>query len=115
MLNRENFRLVAVKKLLKQIDLSDKEFLDEVACLNTLNHKNIVRFLGYCADSNGVVMEIAPNKYGIAYVEQRLLCFEFAPNGNLHHYLRGTISAILLSPSMLVEYVLSHYISRLFT
>lgn len=79
---------VAVKKLAVSKDLSDAQFLDEVTCLMTTNHKNIVRFLGYCADAKGKLMKIHGN-YKVVQVPKRLLCFEYVPNGNIDHYLKG--------------------------
>ena len=80
--------MVAVKKLFHLKDLSDKQFLDEVICLKKVNHRNIVRFLGYCADTEGEIMEVE-GKHRIVEVQKRLLCFEYVPNGNLHHYIKG--------------------------
>jgi len=79
--------MVAVKKLFHSKDLSDKQFLDEVICLKKVNHRNIVRFLGYSADTEGEIMEIE-GKHRIVEVQKRLLCFEYVPNGNLHHYIK---------------------------
>ncbi|KAF8691992.1 hypothetical protein HU200_039937 [Digitaria exilis] len=79
--------MVAVKKLFAAKDFSDDQFLDEVTCLKKVNHRNIARFLGYCADTQGEVMEIE-GKHRIVEVQQRLLCFEYVPDGNLHHYLK---------------------------
>ncbi|KAG2563345.1 cysteine-rich receptor-like protein kinase 25 [Panicum virgatum] len=80
--------MVAVKKLSQSTqDLSDTQFLEEVKCLKRVKHQNIVRFLGYCAESHGEVMEI-DGKLRIVEVPQRLLCFEYAPNGSLHDYLQ---------------------------
>ena len=81
-------RMVAVKNLFHSKDLSDKQFLDEVICLKKVNHRNIVRFQGYCADTEGEIMEIE-GKHRIVEVQKRLLCFEYVPNGNLHHYIKG--------------------------
>ncbi|KAK3120380.1 hypothetical protein QOZ80_9AG0686610 [Eleusine coracana subsp. coracana] len=76
--------MVAVKKLsINLMDLSDKLFLDEVTNLMNLKHKNIVRFLGYCADSHGEIIE-----HRIVETPQRLLCFEYVPNGSLQRYLK---------------------------
>ncbi|KAG2556763.1 serine/threonine-protein kinase Nek11-like isoform X1 [Panicum virgatum] len=79
--------MVAVKKLSISMDFSDTQFLEEVKCLKRVRHKNIVRFLGYCADTHGEVMEIE-GKLRIVEVQQRLLCFEYVPNGSLHQCLQ---------------------------
>ncbi|KAF8673176.1 hypothetical protein HU200_048725 [Digitaria exilis] len=84
----QNGAMIAVKKLSLRIeDISNKKFLDEVDVLRRLNHKNIVRFLGYCADTHGEVMDVE-GKLRVVEEPQRLLCFEYAPNGNLHDYIR---------------------------
>lgn len=44
---------VAAKKLSIMQGFSDKLFVDEINCLLGTRHKNIVRFLGYCADTHG--------------------------------------------------------------
>ncbi|VAH23771.1 unnamed protein product [Triticum turgidum subsp. durum] len=43
--------MVAVKKLSKLFDIEEKKFHKEVECLVKAKHKNIVRFLGYCAET----------------------------------------------------------------
>ncbi|CAM0949662.1 unnamed protein product [Alopecurus aequalis] len=78
---------VAVKKLSLIQESSDELFSEEINCLLRVNHKNIVRFLGYCSDTQGEVVKIN-GRYVLAEVRQRLLCFEYVPNGNLHHYLK---------------------------
>lgn len=78
---------VAVKKLSMLQGFSDDQFLAEINCLKKAKHNNIVRFLGYCADSHGELMEFE-GKNVIAEVPQRLLCFEYVPNGNLQCYIK---------------------------
>ncbi|XP_072146464.1 uncharacterized protein [Setaria viridis] len=79
--------MVAVKKLFISESFTDKQFLDEVACLKRVKHKNIVKYIGYCADTQGYLMEV-DGEERIVEVPQRLLCFEYVPNGSLHHYLQ---------------------------
>ncbi|KAF7069241.1 hypothetical protein CFC21_074900 [Triticum aestivum] len=78
---------VAVKKLSILQGFSDKPFVDEINCLMGIRHNNIVRFLGYCADTHG---EFVPfnGSHVMAEVPQRMLCFEYVPNGNLQKYLK---------------------------
>uniref|UniRef100_K3ZIE1 non-specific serine/threonine protein kinase n=1 Tax=Setaria italica TaxID=4555 RepID=K3ZIE1_SETIT len=82
--------MVAVKKLSISESFTDKQFLDEVACLKRVKHKNIVKYIGYCADTQGYLMEV-DGEERIVEVPQRLLCFEYVPNGSLHHYLQENI------------------------
>ncbi|GJN25587.1 hypothetical protein PR202_gb13433 [Eleusine coracana subsp. coracana] len=88
MLKHEDLQngMVAVKKVTTWTDFTDKLFLDEITCLKKVRHKNIVRFLGYCADSQGEVLE-TNGKNVIAEERHRFLCFEYVPNGDLQHYL----------------------------
>lgn len=90
-----------MKKLTIAQDFSDKRFRDEVNCLMRANHNNIVRFLGYCADTQGELME-HNGRNVMAEVRQRLLCFEYVPNGSLQHYLKGTNFATLFPHNLLI-------------
>ncbi|KAE8809230.1 Disease resistance protein RPM1 [Hordeum vulgare] len=79
---------VAVKRL-SNTHMYEKEFHREVECLMMVKHKNVVRFLGYCADTQGS-MERYNGKFVMADVQQRLLCFEYLPNGSLDKYITDT-------------------------
>ncbi|KAK3123013.1 hypothetical protein QOZ80_8AG0622250 [Eleusine coracana subsp. coracana] len=82
---------VAVKKLHSSTsDLDDKQFAEEIVCLKQAKHKNIVRLLGYCAESDSELVE-GPGRYVLADVRRRVLCFEYVPNGSLNHYLREIV------------------------
>ncbi|OEL19116.1 hypothetical protein BAE44_0019865 [Dichanthelium oligosanthes] len=88
--------MVAVKMLSWNV-FSEELFLDEITCLKRVKHKNIVRLLGYCAYTFGEVMEVnGENK--VVETVHKFLCFEYVPNGNLHHYLKGIKFAILSLP-----------------
>ncbi|CAM0948563.1 unnamed protein product [Alopecurus aequalis] len=73
---------VAVKKLSETLDIHEKKFSEEVGCLMMAKHKNIVRFLGYCSDTQGEMVKY-DGKLVLADVRQRLLCFEYLPKGSL--------------------------------
>lgn len=76
-------RTVAVKRLETSKGLnSDAEFLKEVDILSRLHHCHIVPLLGYCSISLGMHIE-------------RLLVFEYLPNGNLRDCLNGTSGKFL--------------------
>lgn len=69
---------------IKQIDKNglqhgSKEFLAEVAALSLVDHENLVKLVGYCADG-----------------DQRLLVYEFISGGSLDDHLFG----ITLRPGM---------------
>ncbi|EMS49888.1 Cysteine-rich receptor-like protein kinase 19 [Triticum urartu] len=82
---RENLP-VAVKKISNVHTISDKEFMDEIKCLKSAKHKNIVRFLGYCAETDE---EITPSGGTLVMAGKRIrmMCFEYVPNGNIRQYL----------------------------
>jgi serine/threonine protein kinase len=80
-------RTVAVKRMSNAF-MDEKGFHREVECLMMVKHKNVVRFLGYCADTQGS-MERYNGKFVMADVHQRLLCFEYLPKGSLHEYISG--------------------------
>ncbi|KAM3412593.1 hypothetical protein ACQJBY_003988 [Aegilops geniculata] len=79
---------VAAKKLLETITIQEKQFDSEVRCLIGLKHKNIVRFLGYCSETQ---YEMQPFNGELVWAEvrQRLLCFEYLSRGSLASYLTG--------------------------
>ena len=83
---------VAVKRLSNTYKY-EKEFMREVECLMKVKHRNIVRFLGYCIDTQGN-MRMHEGKYVVADIQQRLLCFEYLPNGSLEHYIQGRIMCV---------------------
>ncbi|KAL6908195.1 hypothetical protein ACP4OV_002365 [Aristida adscensionis] len=78
---------VAVKKLYQTGHFSDKQFEDELKCLRRVKHENIVRFLGYCSDTQEKAVEYN-GQFVLAEDRRRFLCFEYAPNKSLHDYLK---------------------------
>jgi len=77
--------MVAVKRS-NGHNVTDKQFMDEIKCLKSTNHKNIVRFLGYCADTQEEVMPL-DGTFIMAGERNRLFCFEYVSNGNIRQYL----------------------------
>ena len=77
-----------MKKLSQTFEVDEKKFNQEVESLMRVKHKNIVRFLGYCADTQGKVCKWE-GKNVMAEERQRLLCFEFLAKGSLAQYITG--------------------------
>lgn len=69
--------VVAVKKL-KGLRQGEKQFRAEVQTIGVIQHKNLVRLLGFCADSNN-----------------RLLVYEYMEKGSLNSHLFSTDSSKL--------------------
>ncbi|XP_057480523.1 probable serine/threonine-protein kinase PBL3 [Actinidia eriantha] len=62
--------VVAIKKLKTESSQGHREWLTEVNYLGQLHHKNLVKLIGYCLES-----------------ENRLLVYEFMPKGSLENHL----------------------------
>jgi serine/threonine protein kinase len=85
-----NGELVAVKKLLDSVTAvnQDKQFQSEAGILIDLNHKNIVKLIGYCYE---IRKEVVENNRKFFFVEtpKKLLCYEYLPIGSLDKYIYG--------------------------
>ncbi|TVU25881.1 hypothetical protein EJB05_28398 [Eragrostis curvula] len=86
--------IVAVKKLTQTFDLHETKFHQEVDSLMRVCHKNIVRFMGYCSDTQGKVWKLQ-GKNVMAEERQRFLCFEFLPEGSLDKYISGKFTSVI--------------------
>ena len=94
---------VAVKRIMNNHTIDEKLFYREVDSLLKVNHKNVVRFIGFCANTEQVAIKIeGKREYIYAEIRERLLCFEYISNGNLQKYITGT--TLLQDVSLLLAY-----------
>lgn len=63
---------MAVKQLDRNGMQGSREFFSEVVMLSLVQHQNLVNLIGYCADD-----------------DQRVLVYEFMPNGSLDNHFLG--------------------------
>lgn len=64
----------------RQLEDKDHAFVNELESLSRLNHKNLVRLLGFCEDNNELI-----------------LVYEFMSNGTLHDHLHRLNNSPLMS------------------
>ncbi|XP_066165395.1 uncharacterized protein [Oryza sativa Japonica Group] len=77
---------IAVKKLYDLRGLDDVQFSNEFSNLMRVQHKNIVRFIGYCNEARHELMEVNGEDV-LCKMIYKVLCFEYLPRGSLENYL----------------------------
>ncbi|KAF7051458.1 hypothetical protein CFC21_059693 [Triticum aestivum] len=89
---------VAVKKLLNSHTIKDGPFYRETSILMSVNHPNIVRFLGYCSNTENTAVKLdgpgIREKYIYAENRERLLCFEYISKGGLDKHVTDELRGL---------------------
>ncbi|KAK1613211.1 hypothetical protein QYE76_036884 [Lolium multiflorum] len=87
--------LVAVKRIRSNHSINPKLFYRELDSLLTVNHENVVRFLGFCASTNETAVKIEGAKgYIYAEVRERLFCLEYISNGSLQKHITDELRGL---------------------
>lgn len=87
-------RIVAVK-CLKNVTKGDAEFWAEVTIIARMHHLNLVRLWGFCAEKG-----------------QRILVYEYVPNGSLDKYLfRNPVQTADSSPGPILDWNIRYRIA----
>ncbi|KAG6641551.1 hypothetical protein CIPAW_09G081500, partial [Carya illinoinensis] len=76
----QNGQEIAVKRLSKASQQGDLEFKNEVKLVATLQHRNLVRLLGFCVEG-----------------KERFLVYEFVPNASLEKFIFDPNKSALLN------------------
>jgi serine/threonine protein kinase len=86
---------VAVKRIRNNHTIDEKLFYREVDSLMGINHQNIVRFVGFCASTDQIAIQIKGSSEHIyAEIRERLLCFEYISNGSLQKYITDELRGL---------------------
>uniref|UniRef100_A0A453MUY4 non-specific serine/threonine protein kinase n=1 Tax=Aegilops tauschii subsp. strangulata TaxID=200361 RepID=A0A453MUY4_AEGTS len=95
-------RMVAVKKLSQTLDMHENKFHKEVECLMKAKHKNIVRFLGYCSDTQGRIANYEDSSGGLEWGE-RYQIIKGICEGLLHLHEKHILHLDLKPANILID------------
>lgn len=89
-----------MKNLLPTLQFQEKQFKSEIDNLMRVRNENIVRFVGYCYETQHEYIEYNGEPV-FAAKPKMLLCFEYMPNGSLCKYISGI--TVLSFPSYIFK------------
>ncbi|KAK0579711.1 hypothetical protein LWI29_030188 [Acer saccharum] len=83
---------IAVKRLAMNSKQGDLEFQNEVLFVAKLQHRNLVRLLGFCLEPKERILGFKIRKER----KERILVYEFLPNSSLDHFISDPIKREIL-------------------
>ncbi|KAF7076755.1 hypothetical protein CFC21_081367 [Triticum aestivum] len=87
---------VAVKRM--HVDahtVDDRLFRREIISPMTINHQNVVRFLGFCSNTHYMtIKEAGSGEIIFVNVRERLLCLEYISNGSLDKHITDELRGL---------------------
>ncbi|XP_037465926.1 putative disease resistance protein RGA4 isoform X2 [Triticum dicoccoides] len=63
-----------------------------------INHRNVVRFLGFCSNTHHIMMRKEAGETSLVNVRERLLCFEYVSNGSLDRHITDELRGLEWEP-----------------
>jgi len=89
-------RIVAVKRIyINENTFDDSLFRREFVSLWNTNHRNVVRFLGFCSNTYQKTRQDAESgQVMLVNVLERLLCFEYIDNGALDKHITDELRGL---------------------
>jgi serine/threonine protein kinase len=91
----DNGEEIAVKKLIHEVPwIYKEEFKNELNNLTRAQHKNIVPLVGYCQDTEQIVVNYEGRRVS-ASVDHRAVCLEYLQGESLDKHLAGTYDSSL--------------------
>ncbi|TVT97315.1 hypothetical protein EJB05_57456, partial [Eragrostis curvula] len=99
---------VAIKKVFDYClaDTNERSIYDGINVFINLEHKNIIRPLGYCHE---IVMVLCHNEGKYIGAHSNIFCFveKYMPNGSMKSFIKGMFSLGYMAPEYLGEGILS--------
>ena len=79
-----------------QDDWRGEKFVEEIGYLMKLEHRNIVKLVGYAFEISKVLFKLDEQRTVLTEDHKRAICMDYLSKGSLELYLTGTLLCIPL-------------------